>query len=242
MDKNTLVFGSTGILGKEIGKEILAQGRNFLSPPSSAVSITKFNEVYNFVNANKVSQILHLAAFVGAKKCEENKEKAYKTNVTGTENIARVCLEKNIKLIYMSTDTVFDGEKGNYVEEDIPNPINYYSFTKFAGECFAEMVPSHLIIRSSFFQKDNFPYSKALTDQYTTRIPVDDLAKDILLAMEKNLEGIIHIGGEKESLYSLLIKFKPDIGKITIEETGLNLPKDLSLNADKWRRIKDELR
>ena len=234
-----LLFGSTGILGKEI----LSQREDyFLNPPHSLVDIAKINEVDNFIVKNNISQVLHLAALVGARECEEDKEKAYLINVIGTKNIAEICSKNNIKLNYMSTDTVFDGKKGNYSEEDTPNPLNYYSFTKFSGECFVTMVPRHLIIRSSFLQKDNFPYSNALIDQYTTRISVDALAKDILLAIDKNLEGIIHIGGEKETLYNLAKKINPAVGKMTIQETGLDLPKDLSLNSSKWRKIKYGIR
>lgn len=235
MDKKTIIFGSTGTLGKEM----INLENFFICPEHSQADITNFNQLSSFIEKENACQILHLAALVGARGCEENKEKAYLTNVIGTKNLAKICSQRNIKLIYMSTDTVFDGDKGNYSEEDIPNPINYYSFTKFAGECFVEMVPSHLIIRASFFSPDNFPYKKVLTDQYTCRMPANDLAKEVLSAMEKNVEGTIHLGGEKDSLYNIIKKFKPEIGKMTIRETGLNLPKDLSLDVSKWRRIKN---
>lgn len=237
MDKKTVVFGGSGVLGKEI----VAQDRYncFVSPPHSLVDIVNFKETCGFIKKEKPLQILHLAALVGARLCEEDKKKAYLVNVIGTENIAKICLNENIKLIYMSTDTVFDGNKGNYTEEDTPNPMNYYSLTKFAGECFAKTVPSHLIIRSSFLPKDDFPYARALIDQYTTRLPVDVLAGEILLAMEKDLEGIIHIGGERDTLYNLARKINSGVGKITIKETGLNLPRDLSLNSFKWGKIKN---
>jgi len=235
MSKKTIVFGSTGTLGKEI----INLEKNFIYPTHSQADITKFDQLSSFIENENAYQILHLAALVGARACEENKENAYLTNVIGTKNLAKICSAKNIKLIYMSTDTVFDGDKGNYNEEDIPNPINYYSFTKFAGECYAEMVPYHLIIRASFFSPNNFPFNKALTDQYTCRMPVEELAKEILLAINKDLEGIIHMGGERDSLYSIIKKFKPEIEKMTIQETGLNLPKDLSLDVSKWRIIKN---
>ena len=70
-------------------------------------------------------------------------------------------------------------------------------------------------------------------------MPVNNLAKEILLAVDLDLEGILHIGGERELLYNLAKKLNPYVGKITIHETGLNLPKDLSLNTIKWRNIKD---
>jgi dTDP-4-dehydrorhamnose reductase len=237
MGKKTIIFGSSGILGSEIR---LQKNSDLLTyPPHSCVDITNFQRTYDFIRRENPDRILHLAAIVGARECEKDKKSAYTTNVLGTKNLSEICLKENIKLIYMSTDSVFDGEKGNYSEEDVPNPINYYSFTKFAGECFVGMVPPHLIIRSSFLPKGNFPYTNALTDQYTTRISVDLLAKDIILAIDKNLEGIIHIGGERDTLYNIARKSKPDVGKMTIKETGLKLPKDLSLDSSKWRKIKN---
>ncbi len=234
--KKTAIFGASGTLGKEICK----LGK-FTSPTHFEVDVTNYSEIKGFLEENEeITQILHLAAIVGAKECEENKEKTFLTNVKGTENVSKACLEYGKKLIYLSTDTIFDGQKGNYSEGDIPNPINYYSLTKFAGECFAMMVPSYLIIRTSFFPNEGFPYNKAFIDQYTSRIPADKLAKEIILALGKNLEGILHIGGERDTLYNIVKKGKPDIGKMLRKDTGLNLPEDLSLNTSKWNKIKNE--
>ena len=234
MKKKTVVFGSTGVLGKEV-----ISLRNFLTPSHSEIDISNFEQVKNYFETEKPNAVIHLAALVGARECEENKELAYKTNVLGTKNISKNCQEIGAKLIYMSTDTIFDGEKGNYSEEDVPNPINYYSLTKLAGEYFVEMVSSNLIIRASFIPSGGFQYDKVFTDQYTCRMPANELAKDIILTTEKELEGIIHIGGERDSLYNIVKKINPNIEKLTRKETGLNLPKDLSLNTTKWRRIKN---
>lgn len=232
--KKIVLFGATGKLGKELIKLY-----DFIAPPYNKIDITNFDKTNRYLKKINPSIIIHTAALVGAKECEEDKEIAYKTNVIGTYNIAKICQKNNIKLIYISTDSIFDGEKGNYKEEDIPNPINYYSFTKFAGECFTQMVSSYLIIRTSFISKYAFPYEKAFTDQYTSRMPIELLAKDILIAMKKELEGIINIAGEKDTLYNIVKKINPNIGKITRAEINLNLPKDLSLNCNKWRIIKN---
>lgn len=140
-----LLFGGSGKLGAELKKTI-----NCISPSHSEVDITDFKILNNFIKKNRLDIIIHAAALVGAKECEENKELAYKTNVEGTYNITKICQKEKIKLVYISTDTVFDGEKGNYKEEDIPNPINYYSLTKLLGECFVKMLDNYLIIRTSF--------------------------------------------------------------------------------------------
>lgn len=234
MKKKTVVFGSTGTLGKEI----VSLG-NFLTPAHNMVDISNFEQVKNYFETEKPKVAIHLAALVGARECEENKELAYKTNVIGTENISKACQEIGTKLTYMGTDAIFDGEKGNYSEEDIPNPINYYALTKLAAECFVKMLPNHLIIRAAFSPKDNFPYERAFVDQYTSRIFADQLAKNILFAIKRDLTGVFHIGREKRSLYDAAKEINPSVGKITIAETGLNLPRDLSLNITKWRRIKN---
>ncbi|MFC1730007.1 SDR family oxidoreductase [candidate division KSB1 bacterium] len=235
MGAKIVLFGASGRLGKELVKL-----GDFIVPSHKEVSIEDHDRVNACLEETKPSIVIHAAALVGAKECEEEKEKAYKINVEGTYNIAKACQKHNIKLVFISTDTIFDGERGNYKEEDTPNPINYYSLTKLMGECFVKMLNSYIIIRTSFIPKESFPYPKAFTDQYTCRMTADKLAADILLAIEKNVEGIIHIAGERETLYNIAKKINPNVGKITRAETGLNLPKDLSLNTDKWKKIKGE--
>ncbi len=236
MDK-IILFGASGTLGKE-----LIQLREFISPSHKEIDIINFNQTKEYIEKIKPSIIMHSAALVGAKECEENKEKAYQTNVLGTQNIAKTCLKNKIKLVYISTDSIFDGEKGNYTEEDIPNPLNYYSLTKLLAESFTKMLDSYLIIRTSFIPSNSFPYAKAFTDQYTCRMKANDLAKEIIFAVNHNLEGIVNITGEKDTLYNIIKKINPNIGKITRLETGLNLPKDLSLNTNKWKKIKEVYR
>lgn len=234
MNKKIVLFGSTGRLGKE-----MSSLGDFLTPSRLEVDISNFKEIRNYLDNFSVSEILHSAALVGARECEQNRELAYSTNVIGTKNLAKICSDKGLKLIYISTDTIFNGEKGDYKEEDIPNPLNYYSFTKFVGECFVQTVPSHLIIRTSFIPHI-FPYEKAFVDQYTSRIPIGLLAKEILMAIEKDVEGVIHIGRKKDSLYDVIKEIKPTIRKLTRAETGLKLPRDLSLDSSKWEAIKNE--
>ena len=229
-----VLFGSSGTLGKELVKL-----QECMSPSHEEVDIINSSQVKDYIEKIKPSIIIHSAALVGAKECEEDKEKAYQTNVLGTYNLAKICLKNKIKLVYISTDSIFDGEKGDYTEEDIPNPINYYSLTKLLAESFVKMLDSYIIIRTSFMPSNSFPYTKVFTDQYTCRMKADDLAKEIILAVNHNFEGIINIAGEKDTLYNIVKKVNPNIGKITRLETGLNLPKDLSLNTNKWNNIKE---
>ena len=235
MKGKIVLFGASGKLGKELAKLY-----DVITPTHKEIDIIEFNKVSGYLKKIKPYVVIHAAALVGAKECEEDKKTAYETNVIGTYCIAKACQENNIKLVYLSTDTIFDGEKGNYKEDDIPNPINYYSLTKLLGECFVKMLPSYLIIRTSFIPKDSFPYPKAFTDQFTCRMTTDQLAADIMLSINKKLAGVLHIAGEKDSLYNIAKQINPNVGKITRAETGLSLPRDLSLNTDKWKKLKGE--
>ena len=73
-------------------------------------------------------------------------------------------------------------------------------------------------------------------------IPVNELAKEIVWALEKDLEGVLNIAGKKDTIYNIIKKIKPQVGKTNMEETSLNLPRDLSLNMTKWKKIKNEFK
>lgn len=234
--KKIVLFGSTGTLGKELTKFY-----DFITPSHSEVDISHFSELKGYLESVRPLIVLNSAALAGVKECEENKKLAYTTNVLGTHNLAKICMENKIKLIHISTDSLFDGKKGNYSEEDIPNPINYYSLTKLLGESSVKMLESYLIIRTRFFP-DDFKYKKAFTDRYTCMIPVNELAKEIVWALEKDLEGVLNIAGKKDTIYNIIKKIKPQVGKTNMEETSLNLPRDLSLNMTKWKKIKNEFK
>ncbi|MEA3254649.1 MAG: sugar nucleotide-binding protein [Candidatus Altiarchaeota archaeon] len=77
--------------------------------------------------------IIHTAALTNVDYCETHKKEAWDVNVRGTRNIAEASRLVNSKMVYISTDYVFDGEQGTYLEYDRPNPINYYGETKYGG-------------------------------------------------------------------------------------------------------------
>ncbi len=234
MKGKVVLFGSSGQLGRALRKKSV-----FVAPPRTEVDIVNCGQVERYIETVRPEAVFHAAAMVGAKECEEDRDGAYAVNVLGTQNIARVCQVGKIKMIYISTDTVFDGEKGDYNEEDTPNPINYYSLTKLLGETAVRMLDSYLVVRTSFYSAESFKYKKAFTDQYTCRMEVNDLAEELMYALKTDVRGVVHIGGRKGSLYEKIKEIKPEIGQITRAETGLTLPRDLSLNIDKWRGIKN---
>lgn len=134
-----LVFGGSGLVGSKFCE--LYQDRLKIDAPSAIkVSILEKDQLFKAVRTLKPQIVINLAAFTDVQGAQEQKGKedelCYQINVLGAKNVAEVCQEINIRLIHISTDYVFDGQKNEspYIEEDKPNPVNWYGQTKFYGE------------------------------------------------------------------------------------------------------------
>ena len=131
--------GLDGLVGSRI-IELLSGKHEFENLSlSTGADITDRNAILQKIKNSDAQIMLHLAAKTDVDGCELDKplgEKgdAWKINVFGTQNVVDGCSESNKKIIYISTDFVFDGTKEAYSEEDAPNPVNWYGQTKFLGE------------------------------------------------------------------------------------------------------------
>jgi len=138
----TLVTGANGMLGTALCPALTNNAYRVLPTDINAtdsgveyLDIRDSAALRKFVGERRPDMIFHLAAETDVDKCEQEPEHAYLTNTTGTENIARLCKEFNIPLIYISTCGVFDGKKKEpYNELDEPHPISVYTKSKFKGE------------------------------------------------------------------------------------------------------------
>jgi dTDP-4-dehydrorhamnose reductase len=227
------ITGGTGKLGKELVKVFPGS----IHPRHRELDITDKVSLCQYVQENLPEVIIHCAALASIRRCEENKELAYKINVEGTENLVRTCLEykKDCYFVYISTACIFYGDKGDYVETDIPYPKNFYSFTKLLGEFVVKYsgLKKWLIIRTNFVSRERWPYPKAFIDRYGTYLFADDLAGAINSVLEDNLTGVVHIcGQEKISMFELAKITTPDIKPMTLAEYyGPPLTVDMSLRS-----------
>jgi len=225
----------TGAGGK-LGRELIKFFPGALTPSIEEMDITDSKSVSDFVLKNKPDLTIHLAAMTNVRKCEEDKEMAFKTNAFGTKNLLKACLSSNIacRFVYISTACVFQGDRGNYSEEDMPQPKNYYSLTKYLGEimvqCYGEGA-DWLIIRTNFVFREKWPYPKAFSDRWGTYLFADDLASAIKNVVDQNLTGVVHVcGKEKLSMYDLAKITTPDIQPMTFSDySGPPLTRDMSL-------------
>jgi len=206
--------------------------------PSKSQFNINLEHTYESFFSQPFDTLVHAAAITNTTQIESNEEvtiSAITTNIIATANLVKWCHKYNKKLIYISTDYVFDGSKGDYVENDALNPINKYGWTKLGGECSVRLLTNSLIIRTSFC-KDSFPYNAAFNDQITTRLTVSICAEIIADVINRNITGIIHIGGDKQTVYQLAKKISPekDIKPISILDIpNYPIPVNTSLNCNK---------
>ena len=175
-----LITGYNGQLGYDIYRELRSRGIvDITATDKDEMDITNREEVMNFIKRENPDVIFHCAAWTAVDKAEEAEELCKKVNVDGTRNIVDASIECGAKIIYMSTDYVFDGTKdGIYTEEDPVNPKSVYGETKFLGEEEVRRNPNHFITRISWvfgINGNNFIKTMLkLSDNHDTLSVVDD--------------------------------------------------------------------
>jgi dTDP-4-dehydrorhamnose reductase len=146
-----LATGLQGLLGSRVN-DLLSSSYTFQNiSRTTGVDITNIDQVKDAIKHSNADIVLHLAAKTDVDGCEDDKVigkegQAWKVNVYGTRNIAQACEAYKKKLIYISTDFVFDGEKEFYTEEDTPHPINWYAITKYEGEKIVQQLTTPWVI------------------------------------------------------------------------------------------------
>lgn len=212
--------GISGLVGSRI-VELLEESFEFTDLSlATGVDITNIEQVLESFKDSPASIVLHMAAKTDVDSCEDDKiygeeGAAWMVNVVGTQNIVDAAKKYKKRLIYISTDFVFDGTKDYYSEEMEVNPVNWYAITKAEGERLVkEANISYTIIRLSypyrtyFNQKSDFvrriiekAKSKekllALTDHIFTPTFIDDIASALQLLFERELVDTFHVVGSE---------------------------------------------
>lgn len=214
------------------------------APSSKEMDIRDYQAVLKVLKRVQPKLIIHAAAYTDVAKAETARSECWQSNVVGTENMVRAANLVKAKLIHISTDYVFWGDKGGYREEDTPGPSrNYYALTKLVAESLARLADAYLIIRSSFRPRE-WPYPMAFADVYTSQDYVDVLAPEIALAITHHARidaTCLHIATERKSVYDLAKRRSPDVIKASKEVAKVSLPDDISLDCSRWHKLKERL-
>jgi len=270
--RKLLVTGASGLLGNWTvalaESDYQVTPTDIIEPPhpnSIKTDITDAEALRHLFLKLKPDVVIHTASETNVDKCETAREHAWKINVEGTRNIAEACAETRVKLVYISTDYVFEGEKGLYSEEEAPNPIDFYGLTKLEGEKqVTRRLKNCAILRTSVLYgrhpwKQDFVtwvvtklrQNQEITvvdDHFNTPTLAENLAEMALEIVALDLQGIFHTSGcERISRYDLARKtaeaFKLDsslIKPIKMDELKAWIakrPRDSSLNTEKIRQL-----
>lgn len=233
-----LLTGVHGILGTELEENPFM---DFIPVSRAFCDITDDDSVMYFddcvnkdISRGIIHGIVHCAAFTDVPGAEKKRKEAIATNVRGTENMATVCHMYGGRFVYISTDYVYPGETGNYSEEDVTRPVNFYAMTKLMGEAYADG-DSDLIIRTSFKPNCPWPYAKAFDDLFTSADYVDVIAPKIVDLIANMETGVYNVGTERKSIYELARRRNTTVEPMSRKDIkNVFLPADVSMNLKKY--------
>lgn len=263
-----IILGAGGFLGTKLNR-ILSEKYDvfpYYYEKEPKLDITDKAGLIEGFRKIRPDMVINAAGLTNVDLCETNKELAEKINVGGTKNIVEACNEVNATLLHFSTGFVFDGKKGNYSENDKPNPVNYYGLTKFkAEEIIKNRSKDYLILRVEVlygYNGDNSERSfikwlydslkenkkvNVVTDLLTTPTLTDDIAFAVNKIINKKVRGIFHVAGsQKMSRYDMAIKLTKEfsfntslINPVNSEELNLpaKRPLDTSLSTLKLNKL-----
>ncbi len=213
-DMKILVTGVNGQLGYDVIRELKERGyTNFLGIDINDLDITKKDDVEKFITNYKPDVVIHNAAWTAVDKAEKFKDKVYEVNALGPKYIAETCKKIGAKMMYISTDYVFDGKGDKFFEVDEPKKgLSIYGATKAAGEDFVtSILKEYWIIRISWvFGKNGNNFIKTMIklaeagkkelsvvdDQIGSPTYTYDLSKLMCDMIETNKYGIYHATNE----------------------------------------------
>jgi dTDP-4-dehydrorhamnose reductase len=233
--RSVLLTGGTGLLGRAI-KLLLPDA---YSPTSTECDVRSVEQVTRIMQGRNLSTVIHAAAITSPPRVDQSPWLALETNIVGTANVVHACREHALRLLYISTDYVFRGDRGPYSETDAVFPVNKYAWSKLGGECAVRLYENALIIRTSF-GPDVFPYPQAMVDQWTSRESVSRIAAKIVGLLNSTATGVVHVGGARRSVWEYatsLDEGRSEIQKISIQDLPFAVPADTSLRTDRYDDI-----
>jgi dTDP-4-dehydrorhamnose reductase len=207
-----LITGANGQLGYDVIKLLDSEGIEFLGTGRESLDITNEEQVSRVICDYNPDVVIHCAAYTAVDKAEDDKELCYSVNVLGTKYVVEACKKTNAKMVYISTDYVFDGKGDKPFDViDKPNPINYYGQTKYEGEIVVQKsLDKYFVVRISWVfgsNGNNFVKSmlrlgkdrdeiSVVADQIGSPTYTYDLAKLLVEMIKTDKFGIYHATNE----------------------------------------------
>lgn len=237
--KKIFIIGGSGLVGGNCMRyfstkselDVVASYFSYEAKGTVYFNTLDLNDEQNFdVDAFNPDVIIHCGALTWVDYCEDHQEESYEKTVQSTKNAIALCEKYGAKMVYISTDYVFDGVNGPYSEEDKVNPVSVYGSHKLEGEKLVEALPEHLICRITNVYGDeergknfiarmiqnalnekmslNLPY-----DQYATPVNAADIARSLYLLLRDEKNGVYNIAStdyvNRCQLAEMVLKYYP---------------------------------
>ncbi|REJ81191.1 MAG: SDR family NAD(P)-dependent oxidoreductase [Bacteroidetes bacterium] len=243
MKKTILVTGSNGLLGQKTVYGLLVlpdvhcvstgRGPNRMKRKDGyeyeEFDITDYSRMEELFEKHRPDAVIHTAALTNVDACENRREEAYALNVEAVKSLASVCGKNNTHLVHLSTDFVFDGSEGPYIESDQVNPISYYAQTKSEAEIVVkESRASFSIIRTIIIYgvvDDNSRSNvvlwtinslrekkiiRVINDQHRSPTLAEDLAQACISAALRREKGLFHVSGRELMCIEDIVRITAD--------------------------------
>jgi dTDP-4-dehydrorhamnose reductase len=214
--RRILVIGAKGMLGRDLVKILHStfhthqdSNREILEWDMDEIDIREEKKTVNKIESFRPEIVINVAAYTDVDGCESNEEKAFAVNAEGMKHVALGALRCRAKVVYLSTDYIFDGKKREpYLEDDAPNPLNVYGRSKWKGEQYVrELVKDVLIVRTQWLYGrygNNFVTSilrqarekkvlSIVNDQIGSPTYTVDLSEAISVLLQYDARGVFHI-------------------------------------------------
>ena len=230
--KDNIIFtGGSGKFGRVFRR--IHKEKEILYPTSNQLDIKNYKNIKKYLSKLKPKYFVHTAALSRPMSIHDrNIVSSIETNIIGTCNVVKACSERNIKLIYFSSNYVYPAKKGHYNERSAVLPFNNYAWSKLGGEAAVQMYKNSLILRICMTEKP-FLYKKAYTNLKTNFMFHEDLAKVFFKLINK--KGVINIGGNSQSVYKFAKKYNKDTKKEKLNNNSL--PLNSTMNIIKFRKL-----
>lgn len=269
MKKKVVITGAGGFIGEPLFQRLADEfdvTGTYLSkekPGLLPLDITNADEVTGFFKKHRPDFVIHLAAITDVDLCERQPKFAQKVHVDGTQNIVDACHSFQPHLIYVSTEFVFDGKKGNYDENDAANPVNVYGKTKWQGEQIVSTLKHHCIVRTATPYSANTQTKKflgqvieklsqnqpvnAFSDLIRSPTMVENLVENFPRLLNQKTTGILNLAGDcRVSMFDAALQTARVFGfdKSLVRQTKSSdvkldafRPLDTSLDVSKAKKL-----
>ncbi len=266
-----VVTGGSGFLGTSVVAEALAEGRTVASVAhrsgvtannvrTVSLDLTEPSAAERMLDLLMPSAVINCAALASVDECERDRGRAHRLNVAIPQLLARACADAGVAFVHVSTDSVFDGCRGNYAEQDTPRPLNAYAKSKLDGEhAVADAMPDALVVRTNFIGVSRHQGAglatwiadrlaageaiKGFTDVVFSPLFACATAELMMEMLDLRLTGLYHLGsGDAVGKYDLAVRIARALGldeslvePASVRDAGLGAPRPLNTSLDSSR-------